>query len=163
MYTYFLYIYLYIQICFCNIYCICAVYLLMIPLLLEKLMLREEVSICGYPKFSQKNDVELRSSFQLVQDVWKKTCLKKIFLDDFQAFSNSCVLSCCFDRLGAYPTWWERKSSHTRCTTLLQKPLLKTYSRYFVWSVFFFENHISAYFLCIRFVNIFLNVFSEVQ
>ena len=50
-------------------------------------MLREEVSICGYPKSSQKNDVELRSSFQLVQDVWKKTCLKKTFLDDFQAFS----------------------------------------------------------------------------
>ena len=44
------------------------------------------------------------------------------FWDEVQSVSDSCVFSCCLDRLGEYPTWCEK--NHHLAPPLLQKPLL---------------------------------------
>lgn len=44
------------------------------------------------------------------------------FWDEVQSVSDSCVFSCCLDRLGEYPTWCEK--NHHLASPLLQKPLL---------------------------------------
>ena len=69
----------------------------------------------------------LRSSasggIQLVQVLGgNQHVLFRPFWDEVQSVSDSCVLSCCLDRLGEYPTWCEK--NHHLAPPLLQKPLL---------------------------------------